>query len=208
MTTIQEFLESSTIHGLLHISQSRSSLIRTAWAIIVAFAISMSWLLINKSFQSWNLSPVITTLDTMDINELPFPPIVICPPRNSNTGLNLDILNSGNMKFRILEFLDWIDTMDIRAQTEEHQAFVEEITSYVSNEDIKLLAENKLLIDSIFSGKIGHKFLRRKMLGNGSFESPFYNQSFSPLTHKSMYVNYFVYFPVRKFSHVSILREI
>ena len=83
-----EFLESSTIHGLAHISTAKSKAARAAWVVIVvssfAFAISM----ITNAYLEWNESPVSTTITTHPITELEFPAVTVCPPRGSNTAVN------------------------------------------------------------------------------------------------------------------------
>ena len=82
---IQEFLESSTIHGLVHISTGKSRTARVLWAmIVVAFLASAIWM-ITDSYKDWQESPVSTTITTHPINELMFPEVTICPPRDSNT---------------------------------------------------------------------------------------------------------------------------
>ena len=83
-----EFLESSTIHGLAHISTAKSKAARAAWVVIVvssfAFAISM----ITNAYLEWHESPVSTTITTHPITELEFPAVTVCPPRGSNTAVN------------------------------------------------------------------------------------------------------------------------
>ena len=85
---IREFLESSTIHGLVHISTAKSRAARVAWVVIVvasfAFAISM----ITNAYLEWHESPVSTTITTHPITELEFPTVTVCPPRGSNTAVN------------------------------------------------------------------------------------------------------------------------
>ena len=87
-TIILEFLESSTIHGLMHISTAKSGAARAVWvAIVVAcFAIAIS--MITSSYKEWQESPVSTTITTHPITELEFPTVTVCPPRGSNTALN------------------------------------------------------------------------------------------------------------------------
>ena len=86
--TICEFLGSSTIHGLVHISTAKSKAARAAWVVIVvvsfAFAISM----ITNAYLEWHESPVSTTITTHPITELGFPAVTVCPPRGSNTAVN------------------------------------------------------------------------------------------------------------------------
>ena len=85
---IQEFLESSTIHGLVHISTAKSRTARVLWATIVVACFASAILMITDSYKDWQESPVSTTITTHPINELEFPEVTVCPPRESNTLVN------------------------------------------------------------------------------------------------------------------------
>ena len=86
--TVRDFLEGSTIHGLVHISAAKSTKERLAWVaiVVVCFAIAIS--MITSSYKEWQESPVSTTITTHPITELDFPTVTVCPPRGSNTALN------------------------------------------------------------------------------------------------------------------------
>ena len=91
---VREFLESSTIHGLAHISTGKTLIVKALWIIIVITSFCVGISLIVKSYQSWELSPIITSVDTKPISEVTFPEITVCPPKGSNTALNLDLLEA------------------------------------------------------------------------------------------------------------------
>ena len=61
MENIKLFLESSTIHGLAYISTTRKTL-RVFWITVVIAGFVGAGLLITESFQSWDESPVKTTI--------------------------------------------------------------------------------------------------------------------------------------------------
>ena len=44
--------------------------------------------MITDSYKDWQESPVSTTITTHPINELEFPEVTVCPPRESNTLVN------------------------------------------------------------------------------------------------------------------------
>ena len=71
--TVRDFLEGSTIHGLVHISAAKSTKERLAWVaiVVVCFAIAIS--MITSSYKEWQESPVSTTITTHPITELEFP---------------------------------------------------------------------------------------------------------------------------------------
>ena len=86
--SIREFLESSTIHGLVHISTAKSRSSRVAWLGIVVACFAMAIMMITNSYMEWQKSPVSTTITTHLIEELDFPSVTVCPPKGSNTGVN------------------------------------------------------------------------------------------------------------------------
>ena len=53
--------------------------------------------LIYTSFQSWADSPVKTTIETLPITKITFPKVTVCPPKNTFTDLNYDLMMTKNM---------------------------------------------------------------------------------------------------------------
>ena len=96
MTEFESFLESSSISGLNHISTTRRYG-RLFWVFIVLTGFTVSGFLIYESFQAWEESPVKTTIETFPITELTFPKVTVCPPRNTYTNLNYDLMMTENM---------------------------------------------------------------------------------------------------------------
>ena len=96
MKTVKEFLESSTIHGLVYISTT-SSFVRLLWVGIVITGFSGAAILIQQSFSSWAVSPVSTTIETLPITDLDLPNVTVCPPRNTFTSLNPDLVMARNI---------------------------------------------------------------------------------------------------------------
>ena len=87
-STFREFLEKSTIHGLVHISTAKSRTARATWVGIVVACFAIAIYMITSSYKEWHESPVSTTITTHPIKELDFPEVTVCPPRGSNTALN------------------------------------------------------------------------------------------------------------------------
>ena len=85
---LRDFLESSTIHGLVHISTAKSKAARAAWVAIVVACFAFAIHMITSSYNEWQESPVSTTITTHPITELKFPTVTVCPPRGSNTAIN------------------------------------------------------------------------------------------------------------------------
>ena len=93
---LTEFLETSTIHGLFHISSTAKQL-RLLWTCIVIAGFVGAALLINKSFESWAEQPVATTVETFPIKDVKFPKVTVCPPKNTLTNINPDLKLSENL---------------------------------------------------------------------------------------------------------------
>ena len=91
------FLESSTIHGLSYISSSHKYA-RFFWLLVVALGFTGCGLLINESVKFWKESPVKTGIETFQINKIKLPNLTVCPPKNTFTDLNYDLLMFDNSK--------------------------------------------------------------------------------------------------------------
>ena len=91
MERVSAFLESSTIHGLNYISTTRKYA-RLFWMLVVLAGFIGAGYMIQTSFQSWAESPIKTTVETLPISEIKFPKVTVCPPRNTFTDLNSDLM--------------------------------------------------------------------------------------------------------------------
>ena len=96
MKTLNNFLESSTIHGLSHISTTRK-FVRIFWIWVVLSGFIAAAILIYHSVQNWAQSPVKTTISTLPITDLRFPKVTVCPPKDTFTNLNFDLLLTKNL---------------------------------------------------------------------------------------------------------------
>ena len=94
MEGIKDFLEASTIHGLGYISTSKSYFTKCLWIFIVGGGFCTAGILIKGAFTSWKESPITTSMETFPINDVAFPLVTVCPPEDSNTALNSDIVNA------------------------------------------------------------------------------------------------------------------
>ena len=97
MEGIKNFLESSSIHGLTYISTSVSNVVKLFWIAVVTFGFFGASLLIYQAFQDWDEVPVTTAMDTEPIAKMKFPKVTVCPPKNTYTNLNYDLMTIENM---------------------------------------------------------------------------------------------------------------
>ena len=120
MNYFQHFLESSTIHGLVYIS-TESKFARLFWVLVVATGFTIATLLIEQSFNNWSESPIKTTIETRPISEITFPKVTVCPPRNTFTDLNYDLMMLENMTMtneKRQEFLSIANTVFMNSKFE------------------------------------------------------------------------------------------
>ena len=96
MDNIKSFLESSTIHGLGYISTTRRCT-RVFWILVIISGFSGAGFLIYQSFNGWAEAPVTTTIETQPIKDLTFPKVTVCPPKDTFTDLNYDLIMTENM---------------------------------------------------------------------------------------------------------------
>ena len=96
MNNFKDFLESSSIGGLNHIAINRKY-VRVFWILVVLTGFIGAGVMIYESFQSWDESPIKTTIETHPIPEITFPKMTVCPPKNTNTDLNYDLMMTENM---------------------------------------------------------------------------------------------------------------
>ena len=105
MEEFQNYLESSTVHGLFYIGTTRR-LVKLFWIFVVMTGFIGAGILIQQSFQSWQDSPVKTTIETRPISEVIFPLITVCPPKGTYTNLNYDLEKTKEMKIDIKKYKD------------------------------------------------------------------------------------------------------
>ena len=91
MENVTKFLESSTIHGFAYIATGSKN-VRMFWILVIMGGFSAAAILIHTAFQSWDESPVKTTIETLPIKKITFPKVTVCPPKNTYTDLNHDLI--------------------------------------------------------------------------------------------------------------------
>ena len=97
MENIKHFLNTSSINGVNHINDSRK-VTRLFWIFVVFAGFIASGILINQSFNAWKQSPISTTTESVPIADIKFPKVTVCPPKNTYTNLNYDLMKIQNLK--------------------------------------------------------------------------------------------------------------
>ena len=98
MEGIKTYLKSSTtIHGSSYISNTRR-FVRFFWILVVISGFTGAFTMICQicqSFNSWTDSPIKTIIETKPITT--FPKVTVCPPENTYTDLNYNLMMTKNM---------------------------------------------------------------------------------------------------------------
>ena len=140
-STFHEFLESSTIHGLVHISTAKSQTARAAWVAIVVACFATAIYMITGSYKEWQESPVSTTITTHPISELEFPTVTVCPPRGSNTALNHLLEKVKDVNFTEEERQELLDIADEVFIEIPNKEFAKEMAELVSNDHMRRIVD-------------------------------------------------------------------
>ena len=114
MENLKQFLETSTIHGVAYIASTRK-LVRLLWTLIVFSGFLSSGILIYQSFDNWAAHPITTSIVTLPISEITLPNVTVCPPKDTYTNLNYDLMRLENV------------TMDNQTRKELEDFFFKEL---------------------------------------------------------------------------------
>ena len=63
---------------------------------IVCCGFAAAGYLIGKSYKEWQKNPISTSITTRPIDDLDFPIVTVCPPKDPNTALYHDLVKAGN----------------------------------------------------------------------------------------------------------------
>ena len=191
MNLFKEFLETSTVHGLVYISKAKSIWAKIFWALLVVASFSLAIVLICNSFEGWSEKPVSSVISTRAIKDLNFPNVTICPPKNTNTALNYDLVQ-----------LNVIFTASMREKVEE------EVDSTFFETDIKeymktlLHITNENNLRAVYNGfqtipvPLGHSGFQVKLSGaSGEVSLPGFNDKNYDEGQNVGYYHYILKFP-------------
>ena len=121
MENLTKFLDSSTIHGLAYIATGRKY-VRLFWILVVIAGFTGAGVLIHQSFEGWADSPIKTTVETVAVEKLTFPVLTVCPPKDTDTDLNYDLMMTQNM------------TLDIKTRNELYDYALELLLDQLNKE--------------------------------------------------------------------------
>ena len=201
MNGLCDFLESSTIHGLIYISTSKTILVRSFWVFVVVAGFLTGGYLIYQANVDWHNHPFASSEETLPISEITFPRITVCPPKGSHTALNYDLQKSelneslrNDLRDLALEMVEdregWEIMVDNKAFVEDNKYFnwYNGISSVAFQYEAIDFAESLLL--NIATGRNNADknfwvfisgFSSSTLASSGSFHTPWLIQPFDEL---------------------------
>ena len=81
---ISSYLVTTTIHGLRYLYEGQNWMEKITWFLVIAASIAGSIITIRHSIDEANKEPILTTLHTAKIENVPFPAVTI------NGDVNID----------------------------------------------------------------------------------------------------------------------
>ena len=69
---------------------------KVLWSGIVCLGFIVPGILIGKSYKEWQDSPIATSVTIHPIDDLDFPVVSVCHPKDSSTALYHDLVNADN----------------------------------------------------------------------------------------------------------------
>ena len=165
----RDFLESSTIHGLVHISTAKSKTLKALWVAIVVACFAIAIHMINDSYNEWQESPVSTTITTHPITDLEFPTVTVCPPRGSNTALNHLLGKVKDVNFTNEERQELLDISKEVLLEIPNKIYAKEMTALLSTDHIRSIANGHASMPTVDDDGI---IILRSSEPQGSFSLP------------------------------------
>ena len=170
LALVRDFLESSTIHGLVHISTAKSKTARATWVAIVVACFAFAIHMISNSYKEWQETPVSTTITTHPITELEFPTVTVCPPRGSNTALNHLLEKVKDVNFTKEERQELLDISREVFIEIPNRKYARQMTELLSFENMRSIANGQASMPEV--DKEQGTIILRSSEPQGSFSSP------------------------------------
>ena len=82
---------------LTNILQTKAG--KILWGLIVSLGFLSCGILIYESYVDFKNSPILVSIQTKPIKDLDYPTVTVCPPNDSDTALNYDLMRAKNFSF-------------------------------------------------------------------------------------------------------------
>ena len=102
MDIVTTYLESGSINGLNHIASTKKWE-KLFWILVVNGGFVISGFLIVEMYIEWGDNPIRTDVDTSLMSKVRFPKVTVCPPKDTFTDLNYDIMRAEKKNLTLKE---------------------------------------------------------------------------------------------------------
>ena len=158
----------------MHCSQTLP--VKVLWCVIVCLGFIGAGVLIGKSYKKWQDSPIATSITTHPIEDLDFPVVTVCPPKDSNTALYHDLVKAGNGNL----------TEETRKTLNETAFKVFLVKPHEEHIERMMAASNIRNIDQVYQGfhslpkpyKSPNGYEIKMWNKNGTITTPWYGESY------------------------------
>ena len=194
MEVLREFSEHSTIHGIGYISRTQSC-VRLLWILTVLSGFITAGFLIMQSFYNWEISPIATTLETVPIEQVTYPLIYVCPPKNTFTNLNYDLENVPDERLEPDYVNELMRLVDEKVQEAELEKALDDINTFDEQDKfihwyygLSELAQPRFYY---LFGYLKHTIAYQTTATSGTVSSPFFRSTYNEKNfffHPPLYV--------------------
>ena len=194
MESFKQFLDTASINGLNHIASTRKWT-RLFWINLVTLGFVVSTFLIWESFQSWTDNPVRTTTKTVPMTEIKFPKLTVCPPKDTFTDLNYDLMLTEHVTITkdkrdelyeyVVELIDENVYMDPWDKIHEENRFLNWYTGFTS------------MHEQPYYGELFYKYTVVTSATSGVITSQYFRESYDPKLLENRFAYVINVFPAR-----------
>ena len=133
--------------------------------------------LINKSYSSWQKSPISTTVTTLPISDLDFPKVTVCPPKGSQTALNFDLMKADSNSLTDEDRDDLTsDAAEIFVES-QHQDYIRNVLAASNLENVKQMFKGFQSFPRQILENTGYEV--RMWNNHGSIHTPWFGEDYS-----------------------------
>ena len=109
------------------------------WTVVVCVGFLGAGILIYRSYNKWQESPIETTITTHPLDDLDFPMVTVCPQKGSKTALNYDLMRADNDSFSDEMRTNLKDYVWKNLVQDQHMNYIEEMMDLVTPSNIQSL---------------------------------------------------------------------
>ena len=146
------------------------------WSIVVCLGFIGSGILIGKSYTEWQESPISTAITTHPIDDLDFPVVTVCPPKDSNTALYHDLVKAGNGSLSDHQKDELKKAAFDIFMKMPHEDYEKKTFATPKSKDLKQVYQGFFSLPMTYDG--GNGFEIKMWNKNGSITTPWYKEDF------------------------------